>query len=142
MSEGKDFDALVNGSSNASAYQSGRDELSDVSENALDLERLAETLDCVPLNERLNAPKDIFLPEQLAEFERSALLRLKAYDEKIKKIAMSEIILSDQERSKQDLKALNVLMEPNIEETFDSDDDEEDINPNDIVAWLDKVLTK
>lgn len=84
----KDFDTLVTASSDAQAY---RPEEVEPTETGLDLERLAEALEAVPLYERLALPRDLLLPKQIAEFEHNAAQRLKAFEEKLKSIVTADI---------------------------------------------------
>lgn len=87
-SKAKDFDSLIAASSDAEAYRTEEVEPTDT---GLDLDRLAEALESVPLHERLSLPKDLLLPKQIAEFEHNAAQRLKAFEEKLKSIVTAEI---------------------------------------------------
>lgn len=84
----KDFDSLVTASSDAHAYRAEEVEPAD---NGLDLDRLAEALETVPLHERLSFPKDLLLPKQIAEFEHNSAQRLKSFEERLRNIVNAEI---------------------------------------------------
>ncbi|XP_022658772.1 uncharacterized protein LOC111270597 [Varroa jacobsoni] len=154
----RSFDEVLASASDASAYGSQGDNLdfgdeapSDgVSGIKLDMKRLSDMLECIPLPERLGVSEDIFLPEQVAEFERIAKQRLKAFDERVKNIATSEIrgdraVMSEAEKDLMKVKSALKARVPTENEEKDEADDDDDIdglNPDDIVDWLDKVLAK
>ncbi|OQR78589.1 hypothetical protein BIW11_02704 [Tropilaelaps mercedesae] len=100
----KDFETLLASASDATAYALPSDASDIVDGSAvpggggisavhIDLRRLSDMLECIPLPERLGISGDLLLPEQMAEFERVARQRLKAFDERVKSIATSEIRL-------------------------------------------------
>lgn len=97
----KDFDEVLASASDGCAYGASRNEypgssaLGTTTEEGadvqLDLRKLSDMLECIPLPQRLGLPAESLLPLQVAEFERIARDRLKAFDERVKNIANSEI---------------------------------------------------
>jgi len=142
-SKAKDFDTLVTASSDAQAY---RPEEVEPTDTGLDLDRLAEALESVPLHERLALPKDLLLPKQIAEFEHNAAQRLKAFEEKLKSIVTAEI---KPDPAHDDLQQVMAALsdkrdfDPTDDQNGDYDDydDDEEVDPNNVVDWLDKVLS-
>ncbi|XP_003745545.1 uncharacterized protein LOC100900558 [Galendromus occidentalis] len=140
-SKAKDLETLLLASNDAQAYKTEDTEPTDP---GIDLDRLAEVLESVPLHERLSLPKDLLLPKQIAEFEHGAAQRLRAFEEKLKSIVNAEIKPDPAyDDLQQVMAALAVKKEGEPDEYCDEDyDDDEEVDPNNVVDWLDKVLSK